>query len=380
MAGSEPSPKRDEPPTSSNLPSRSITNKEGEGRTKVPHGQGSEVNDEEKEIDDFGLPVKRIPRRPSSIVDYDTASEDGDPKITGKPGEGEVKGISPVDSQLPRQKLEKTHEASPEGSSPLVNGDDTKQTPQPRPDSCPRETKTAEATNPRVIDHVLPGNTGTVSGWSHQALVPQKIDNEGKKEGDEWQSMPSYAAYDLYDDDGHLIAREAPGSDEEANAYHGLGGAGKGYTRVQIDEDAKSATSMDDNTGYLFQPKDADVQADEEEQRDPLQQLQATKDLLTEGQRIAYVGLTRLAMAEMVKELEEIPTTRSTKKVLGFALESMKMWSQKMMVRLYMHMDIDSSGKFCLSMCGNGSDRKLMLLMRRASHDRTAIRARRDTE
>jgi hypothetical protein len=112
--------------------------------------------------------------------------------------------------------------------------------------------------------------------------------------GDEqWQDMPAFAPYDLYDDNGKLVAREAQDSDDEAEAYGGLGGAGKGYTRVQIDDDARSATSMDENTSYLFKEKGTNVVDEDEEQRDPLAQMQATKDLLTEGQRIAYVGVTR---------------------------------------------------------------------------------------
>ena len=354
MAGSEPSPEPDEPPTPHYPPHGSMNNHGGKGATNVLDGQASGINDQEREIDDFGLPVKRLPRRRSSVVESETAAVVRDLAQADKSVESASENIIPTTPQEHVGEKEeedlRTQEASLGGDCQTLNSDGAKQTTLPRPDPSPHEEKTAEAPSHQATDELLQGNTGAVSGWSHQALAPQKPDNEVKKEEDEWQSMPSYAAYDLYDDDGHLIAREAPDSDEETNAYHGLGGAGKGYTRVQIDEDAKSATSMDDNTDYLFKPKGADVQADEDEQRDPLQQLQATKDLLTEGQRIAYVGLTRLAMAEMVKELERIPTTRSTKKVIGLALESMKMWSQKMMVRLYMHMEIDSSGKFCLSM------------------------------
>lgn len=182
-----------------------------------------------------------------------------------------------------------------------------------------------------------------VSQWSHQALAPQKVDRNNQDYEDDWQEMPAFADYDLYDDNGKLIAREANSIDDEDNAYTGLGGAGKGYTRVQIDEDARSATSMDDNTSYLFKNKGKDDMDEDDEQRDPLAQMQATKDLLTEGQRIAYVGVTRLAMAEMVQELEKIEDTKGTKKELRIAVESVKMWSQQMMVRLYAHMEIDSS-------------------------------------
>ncbi len=187
---------------------------------------------------------------------------------------------------------------------------------------------------------------GGVSGWSHQALAPHKTEVEGNKHEDEWQDMPAFASYDIYDDNGKLVAREERDSDGEGNAYEGLGGAGKGYTRVQVDEDALSATSMDDNTSYLFKTPGADEATQDEEPRDAPAQLQATKDLLTEAQRIAYVGVTRLALAIMVKELGDVESTKGTKKESKMAMESMKMWSQQMMLRLYAHMDIDTAGTF----------------------------------
>ena len=67
-----------------------------------------------------------------------------------------------------------------------------------------------------------------------------------------------------------------------------MGGAGKGYTKVQLDEDAQSATSLDEDTAYLFNTEAAtNAVEDEDEQRDIFSQMQATKNLLTEGQRIA---------------------------------------------------------------------------------------------
>ncbi|KAI9641110.1 hypothetical protein NHQ30_010540 [Ciborinia camelliae] len=183
-----------------------------------------------------------------------------------------------------------------------------------------------------------------ISEWSHQhtALPNPK---SPAQEDDGWQTMPAYAPYDIYDDDNRLVAREAHESDEEADAYAGLGGAGRGYTRVQLDEDAQSATSLDENTQYLFK----DVQGtgagepEDEEQRDALSQMQATKDLLTEGQRIAYVGMTRLILSKMLEQQELlVAAKKGNKKDLQVSSEAMKMWTQKMMVRLYAHMEIST--------------------------------------
>ena len=185
-----------------------------------------------------------------------------------------------------------------------------------------------------------------ISEWSHQHLVQPEVDAPQQEE-DEWQTMPAYAPFDMYDDDNKLIAKEAQLSDDEADAYAGLGGAGKGYTRVQLDEDAQSATSLDENTQYLFKEVNGGTgagQEEDEEQRDAVSQMQATKDLLTEGQRIAYVGMTRLILSEMIKQAESvIGASKGTKKEMQMAAEAMQMWGQKMMVRLYAHMDISTA-------------------------------------
>jgi hypothetical protein len=184
-----------------------------------------------------------------------------------------------------------------------------------------------------------------ISEWSHQHLMQNDVGSPQQEE-DEWQTMPAYAPFDMYDDENKLIAKEAQVSDDEADAYAGLGGAGKGYTRVQLDEDAQSATSLDENTQYLFKEVNGGTgagQEEDEEQRDAVSQMQATKDLLTEGQRIAYVGMTRLILSKMIKQAESVAITRNVKKEIQMAAEAMQMWSQKMMVRLYAHMDISTA-------------------------------------
>ena len=306
------------------------------------------VMSEHEHIDEFGLPVKRPNRRTAEngtgvggdagIEALKQSGEGGPTEIESNRSnhleyEAGKKLAERQDSKL--RSSESTEYCQTLSTSPHVPGTDHDHTVE----ATNIDTEKTSQAAPVII-------AGGVSEWSHQALAPQRIEPEHQKE-DEWQDMPAFAPYNLYDDNGKLVAREARDSDDEANAYSGLGGAGRGYTRVQNDEDAQSATSMDDNTEYLFKKKGIDViDEDDDEQRDPLAQMQATKDLLTEGQRIAYVGVTRLAMAEMVKELEEMQGTKATKKELLISVESMKMWSQKMMVRLYAHMEIDSSGKF----------------------------------
>lgn len=184
-----------------------------------------------------------------------------------------------------------------------------------------------------------------ISEYSHMQLATHDQEEAVDKDADEgWQTMPAYAPYDIYDDDNRLVAREHRVEDDETYSYAGMGGAGKGYTRVLVDDDAESATSMDDNTNYLFKNAGGTALTEDDDQtRDAVSQMQATKDLLTEGQKIAYVGLTRIELSEMVKEIENVQFTKAAKKQGQLAIDATKMWSQKMMIRLYTHMDISAA-------------------------------------
>ncbi|CAN8098908.1 unnamed protein product [Discula destructiva] len=186
-----------------------------------------------------------------------------------------------------------------------------------------------------------------ISEFSHQQVtipVKEARHNDEDEDGG-WQTMPAFAPYDMYDDDNRLIAKEYNEEVEEDKTYSyaGMGGAGKGYTRVLVDDDAESATSMDENTNYLFKTAAGTSIVEDDETRDALSQMQATKDLLTEGQKIAYVGLARIEVAQMAKEIERLHVSKSTKKAVRLATEALKMWGQKIMIRIYSHMEISAA-------------------------------------
>lgn len=209
-------------------------------------------------------------------------------------------------------------------------------------------TENAQTTDLAEMEHkrdsLLAGHMDIngIGEFSHQQMVLPRKENEEEDDG-EWQTMPAFAPYDIYDDDNKLIAREHHEDEDETYSYAGMGGAGKGYTRVLVDDDAESATSMDDNTNYLFKTAGGTSMVDDDDTRDAVSQMQATKDLLTEGQKIAYVGLARIELSQMVKEMEKAEVSKSTKKAWLLATESMKMWSQKIMIRLYTHMEISAA-------------------------------------
>ena len=385
MAGNEPIPDEDEPPTavSPQIAGDAVSKRHvEEGNT--PKDLSSSRADRTA---DLGLPVERVQERSISPSNNSPLSDDEGPRENGQhfysasgtrshsPSQEDAIRKDSLEAQPEEEQsntatyaaLDLNRTAFPDkASTPSANVSDVPKSSEHLEENSRIQTnlpehEISESTSPdhsnevaksaidtegaatAVVEQLVNGGaSGGVSRWSHQTLASSKAE-EVHDEEEEWQNMPAYAPYDIYDDNGKLIAREAREDEEEPDAYTGLGEAGKGYTKVQLDDDARSATSMDDNTDYLFKQKGNDLADEYEDRRDPLAQLEATKDLLTEGQRIAYVGVTRLSMAKMTKEVGAIKGTRTTKKALATALEAMKMWSQLVMVRLYSHMEVDSS-------------------------------------
>lgn len=103
------------------------------------------------------------------------------------------------------------------------------------------------------------------------------------------------------------------------------------YTRLRVREE-DDADEVHLRTKYLF---------DEDKAMTPLSQMQQTKTLLTEAQRIAYVGLCALTSREMVQNLKI-----SKRKELTEAAKSMDLWMLKIMGRLYYHMELETQGMY----------------------------------
>ena len=103
------------------------------------------------------------------------------------------------------------------------------------------------------------------------------------------------------------------------------------YTRLRgNEEDEPDEVHM--RTKYLF---------DEDKAMTPLSQMQATKNLLTEAQRIAYVGLCSLTSREMVENLKLI-----RRKEMKASIANMELWALKIMGRLYYHMELGTQGEY----------------------------------
>lgn len=123
------------------------------------------------------------------------------------------------------------------------------------------------------------------------------------------------------DDTGQEWREKAAGMDEQD------------YTRLELDDDPEE-DAVHSRTQYLF---------DDDKGMTPLSQMQTTKQMLTEGQRIAYVGLCRLVMREMAVKWKSV-------KELEPAVESLNNWSSKIIGRLYQHMEIEPAEQRMIEM------------------------------
>ena len=351
------------------------------------------------EYDDFGLPIRKPRQRVAQFDADDTDDDEGqaDGKAKDEAQDAASKASSSEQPALPEtngvkhapagERLEeakeqittsetvanghvetareqKISEIAPNGHVEAGTEKKTAQPEQPEQPQKPEQPSPAK-THSRDLSKVdaktvdkrssiaHAAHTADISEYSHQQLAP-KAPEEPKDENDDggWQTMPAYAHYDMYDDDNRLVAKENAEELEDMHGYGNVGGAAKGYTRVIMDDDVESVTSMDDNTAYLFKEKTTTLDDEDEAARDPLAQMQTTKSLLTEGQRIAYVGLVRLAIVETAKRFPQLDRNKSTKKVLDMAQETTQMWSQKMMVRLYAHMEVDESEQIMIEQLG----------------------------
>ncbi|KAK2873511.1 hypothetical protein FQN49_002308, partial [Arthroderma sp. PD_2] len=220
---------------------------EGNGGKVLENPPTKPVNSNE-ELDDFGLPIRPRKSTPSLRPTSTEVSAPRSPDGTNTPSHSEARKPMARSVSAPLETLEKrTNEFA--NKEPMSSIDNGKAGPIPletKEGSLPTIPDKAEQDKSNVSKLAHDAHTKDISEWSHQKIATKDVSDE-EKEDDTWHDMPALGEFDVYDDYGRIVARGAKDEDEDA-AYQGLGGAGKGYTRVQIDEDAQSATSLDENT------------------------------------------------------------------------------------------------------------------------------------
>ena len=171
-------------------------------------------------------------------------------------------------------------------------------------------------------------------GWLDMPVVREDffhtdLDEEDRKR---YHYRPPSRSQQAVNATGNLIDVDNKGNDWRSKVEHNE----SEYTRLRVrEEDENDDVHL--RTKYLF---------DEDKAMTPLHQMQATKKLLTEAQRIAYVGVCALTAKEMTQELR-----LQKRKELKAAVGNMELWSLKIMGRLYYHMELETSGISALWTC-----------------------------
>ncbi|KAG4303717.1 hypothetical protein PCK1_000235 [Pneumocystis canis] len=147
----------------------------------------------------------------------------------------------------------------------------------------------------------------------------------------EWKVMEYLISDDHRAEDNNLSTEMSSGNDKwQKNDL-------KGYTKLNMNENDLFDVLLYEKTSYLFSQEGL-----ESNDAAILSQMEFTKDLLTEEQRIAYVSLCKLILVEMIQEISSLPLKKKNGHMFINAAQNMELWSQKILEKLYTHMDISS--------------------------------------
>jgi len=168
-------------------------------------------------------------------------------------------------------------------------------------------------------------------GWQDMPIVREDTFASGLDEEDQkkYHYQPSAKGKTAANATGNLIDIDDLGNEWRSKIDQNE----SEYTRLRVNEEDE-VDEVHLRTKYLF---------DEDKAMTPLSQMQTTKSLLTEAQRIAYVGLCALTSREMVHNLKLIH-----RKEMKASITNMELWALKIMGRLYYHMELETQGESIL--------------------------------
>lgn len=187
--------------------------------------------------------------------------------------------------------------------------------------------------NPFSFDDGAHNDEDDEGGWQEMPVVKDDEFAGGLDEEDQrkYHYVPKRAlspdahAHSGGNATGNLIDVDYEGSQWRSKAEQNE----NEYTRLRVEEE-DDADEVHLRTRYLF---------DEDKAMTPLGQMQTTKKMLTEAQRLAYVGLCALTAKEMVQKHQN-----ARRKEFKDAIQSVELWALKVMGRIYYHMDLEIPG------------------------------------
>lgn len=205
-----------------------------------------------------------------------------------------------------------------------------------------------------------PSLSGSASAYNSTGYTSAPANATGRSlniddaRGYDWRSKP-VGAPGMHTSRKHgPQPQDSVGSpDSDSDSAEDSDEKGKGYTQLRLDEDVEG-DELHAATEYLFGdsqshqgsrgPVESSVgySYQGESNATPLSQMMTTKSLLSEAQKIAYVGLCALQAKELVRAVRRAP---GSAKDLAASLKSIEEWELRVMARLFQHMDISASGE-----------------------------------
>lgn len=192
------------------------------------------------------------------------------------------------------------------------------------------------------------------------AKKPEDTENDffNMKTSD-WKSMKTITEQDYYNDKGELEYEHANEFDPSKIKFDA-----HGYTKIDTEEQVAKYAELDKKTDFLFQSRreinkkteaaayrkeDLDYASDEDNSEyedddnlDSNETLQTMRNMLTDGQKFAYVGTTKLIAFDMATELAKIKQSTSNKvaKELSLGQRNFANWTMYITSKLYEHMNL----------------------------------------
>ncbi|KAG5416823.1 hypothetical protein I9W82_005553 [Candida metapsilosis] len=167
-----------------------------------------------------------------------------------------------------------------------------------------------------------------------------------------WKEMKTISDMDFYNDKGELEYKSESGRNFiHNNNFH------FGYTKIDTEEQVNKYAALDKKTDFLFKnaarkPRsygernvlfDAeDEEFDNNDEVDPNEALTDTKDMLSDSQRLAYVGMAKLIMVDMATRLVMVQFGTSSKlaQQMSESQRHFSNWSSNTSLKLYDHLGL----------------------------------------
>lgn len=255
------------------------------------------------------------------------------------------------------------------GASDLPSLPTFERNPQPPPYQAADEEKVTEQPYVEFNFH-QPSRTGSnengftqkflssqanVSDTIKEDVVPAPDTTKEKIQEDDffessaadWKSMKKVTEHNFYDEMGNLEYAEDVTLNFNAQGGHG-------YTKIDTEEQLNKYSGLDKKTDFLFEiqhPSTTGVSGGLSEQHEIIQgdesiesdeALAGTKEMLTESQIFAYIGIVKLIMNDMATELARLNQRNTIKmaKSLSLSQKNFANWTLYIMSKIVDHFEL----------------------------------------